>query len=149
MNQNRLILHIDDDPAILRVVGEQLRRQGYQVKSHHDPISAVEQIQETNARLVLLDIDMPELDGLTLLQDIKRHDGGIQVIMLSGLVSLDTAMRSMRMGAEACLFKPVTDAQPLFNVIDSAFEKIDRWWISMNELSQMKSHERELSTSGR
>jgi DNA-binding NtrC family response regulator len=142
MNKNRKILHIDDDPTILRVVGKHLQNQGFEVRSHSEPREAIQILQETNARVMLLDIDMPEMDGLSLLKEVKKHDGGVQVIMLTGLVTLSTVLRSMRLGAEACLFKPVTDPQPLVDSINATFEKLDCWWNTLHDLSQLKSRER-------
>ncbi|NOY30176.1 MAG: response regulator [Planctomycetes bacterium] len=139
MERNRTILHIDDDPSLLKIVSKKLSLSGYDVRSLDDPKQTSRELITTGARLVLLDIDMPDIDGLTLLEDIKRHDGGIQVIMLTGLVSMTTVLQSMRWGAEACVFKPITDIQPLTTAIDAAFEKIDRWWSSLDELNLRKS----------
>jgi phenylacetyl-CoA:acceptor oxidoreductase subunit 2 len=74
-----------------------------------------------DCRVVLLDIDMPQINGLEALREIKQHDGGIQVIMLTGLVSMNTVLESMRLGAESCLFKPVTDVAPLLDAIEAAW----------------------------
>jgi len=139
MERNRTILHIDDDPSLLKIVSKKLSLSGYDVHSLDDPKQTSRELITTGARLVLLDIDMPDIDGLTLLEDIKRHDGGIQVIMLTGLVSMTTVLQSMRWGAEACVFKPITDIQPLTTAIDAAFEKIDRWWMALDELNLRKS----------
>jgi len=139
MERNRTILHIDDDPSLLKIVSKKLSLSGYDVHSLEDPKKTSRELITTGARLVLLDIDMPDIDGLTLLEDIKRHDGGIQVVMLTGLVSMTTVLQSMRWGAEACVFKPITDLQPLTTAIDAAFEKIDRWWNSLDELNLRKS----------
>jgi DNA-binding NtrC family response regulator len=78
---------------------------------------------------------MPHVDGLQLLADIKRHDGGIQVVMLTGLVTLSSALRSFRLGAEACLFKPIDDFGPLVESIHRTFRKIDGWWWTLEQLS--------------
>jgi len=139
MERNRTILHIDDDPSLLKIVSKKLSLSGYDVHSLEDAKKTSRELITTGARLVLLDIDMPDIDGLTLLKEIKRHDGGIQVVMLTGLVSMTTVLQSMRWGAEACVFKPITDLQPLTTAIDAAFEKIDRWWMSLDELNLRKS----------
>jgi DNA-binding NtrC family response regulator len=91
--------------------------------------------------MVLLDIDMPDVDGLQLLADIKRHDGGIQVVMLTGLVTLSSALRSFRLGAEACLFKPMEDFGPLVEAIHRTFHKIDGWWSTLEQLSGRRHSE--------
>jgi len=56
-------------------------------------------------------------------------------------------LQSLRMGAEACLFKPVRDIEPLVGAIDDAFRKLDRWWQALEELSRRRQLEAELLTS--
>ena len=138
MDRKQVVLHVDDDPSQLRVVASILERHGFQVESTDDPEQALVRLAETGARVVLLDIDMPNKDGLSLLKEIKAVDGGVQIIMLTGLVKMSTVLRSMRWGAEACIFKPLTDPAPLIEAIEAAFAKIDRWWVAVNELAQEK-----------
>ena len=102
-----------------------------------DPGKTNESLLETQCRVVLLDIDMPH-NGLDVLQEIKTRDGGIQVIILTGLISMNTVLQSMRWGAEACLFKPLTDFAPLESALDAAFVKIDRWWSSLRDVTDRK-----------
>ena len=59
--------------------------------------------------VVLMDIDMPGKDGLTLLREIKQRDAGIKTIMLTGMVSMETVLHATRLGAEEFLFKPIKD----------------------------------------
>ena len=103
------ILHVDDDPAILRIVERVLAKRGYSVTSISDPNLAMKTLKDMSARLVILDIDMPEKNGLELLREIKKLDGCIQVIMLTGMVSMGTILRATRLGAEECIFKPIED----------------------------------------
>ncbi len=138
MDRKQVVLHVDDDPSQLRVVATILERNGFQVESTDDLEQALVRLAETGARVVLLDIDMPNKDGLSLLKEIKAVDGGVQIIMLTGLVKMSTVLRSMRWGAEACIFKPLTDPAPLIEAIEAAFAKIDRWWVAVNELAQEK-----------
>ena len=88
---------------------------------------------------MLLDIDMPRINGLELLKEIKAFDGGILVIMLSGIVTQTTVFQSLRMGAEACFFKPLTDAEPLVDAISDCFRKLDRWWNTLDELVRRRN----------
>ena len=118
-----------------------LGKEKYEVVSLDNPLRVSEQLTKTGARVVLLDIDMPEVDGLTLLKQIKMLDGGVQVIMLTGLVSLSTVLQSMRWGAEACIFKPLTDFDPLLTVVKTTFDKIDRWWQALGNLQKLRTHE--------
>jgi len=138
MTYKHSILHVDDDPQITRLVGQRLKALGYEVTSLNDPRQALEELNRLHQRLVLLDIDMPHVDGLELLRQIKASHGGTQVIMLTGLVNMQTLLQSFRWGAEFCLFKPIGDMQPLLETIDRTFWKIDQWWKALGHLSEEK-----------
>jgi len=135
INKRRCIMHVDDDPQMLRVVGHHLAKRGYEVISIDDPRQAISELVERDCRVVLLDIDMPHINGLELLAQIKTHDEGVQAIMLTGLASMTTTLESMRGGAEACFFKPIDDYEPLLEAIGATFAKVDRWWSCLEELS--------------
>jgi DNA-binding NtrC family response regulator len=132
-NQDRKILHVDDDPAILRIVSSVLSKRGYSVVSISDPTLAIQSLTQTSTRLVILDIDMPEKSGLSLLEEIKAIDGSIQVIMLTGMVSMATIFRATQLGAEECIFKPISDINELGDAADRAYEKMLRWWRTLRE----------------
>lgn len=139
MAETRLVLHVDDDPAMLRIVRNALSTHGYEVLSCQDPTAAQGIILRENIRVCLLDIDMPELNGQDLLRQIKKLDSGIQVIMLTGLVSMSTVLESFTHGAEAIFFKPMNDYQPLLEALDDSYRKIDRWWRALQDLRQLRS----------
>ena len=134
----KTILHVDDDPSVTQVVGKLLRRAGYEVDSLNSPLHAMGSIFQQKYRVVLLDIDMPHKSGIDLLAEIKEHDAGIQVIMLTGLVSVPTVLETMQQGAQACLFKPVVDETLLNESLEDAFRQADRWWKSLRELMQRR-----------
>jgi DNA-binding NtrC family response regulator len=132
-SQDRKILHVDDDPAILRIVASTLSKRGYSVISVSDPKLAIASLKEASTRVVILDIDMPEKNGLSLLEEIKAIDGSIQVIMLTGMVSMATILRATQLGAEECHFKPISDLDELGDAADRAYEKMLRWWRVLRE----------------
>jgi len=134
-DRSRNLLHIDDDPDMLRLVAAKLRTRGFQVHSLDDPRQAQRALLSRDCRVVLLDVDMPTINGLELLRLIKEHDGGIQVILLTGLVSMNTVLESMRLGAEACLFKPIHDFDELYEVLDATYAKVGRWWRTLQDLA--------------
>ncbi len=138
MHYRHSILHVDDDPQITRLVAERLEKLGYEVTSLNDPRDAMDELSRSNHRLVLLDIDMPHIDGLKLLRQIKARHGGTQVIMLTGLVTVQTLLQSFRWGAEFCVFKPFGDIGPLAEAVERTFWKIDQWWSALHHLSEEK-----------
>jgi len=139
----RKILHVDDDVQVTRLVAKLLTDRGYEVTSLNDSTQAMEEVVRGRHQLVLLDIDMPAMDGMQLLRLIKGFDGGTQVIMLTGIVTMSTALQSLRWGAEACFFKPLTDVKPLLEGVELTFDKIDRWWKTLEDLTQRRRHEAE------
>lgn len=143
MNRDHTILHVDDDPAFLRLVRHKLQNLGYNVVSVDDPSTALNTMLATGARVIILDIDMPKVDGITLLRQFKTYDGGLQVIMLTGLVSMTTVMQTMIGGAEACVFKPITEFDSLLSVVEASFVKIDRWWDALHDRRRRKQDEQE------
>ncbi|MBN2022133.1 MAG: response regulator [Pirellulales bacterium] len=138
MNPTRMILHVDDDPQITRLIAEHLHNAGYEVTSLNDPTQAMKELISSQHRVIVLDIDMPRINGLDLLQEIKAYDGGIQVIMLTGVVTLTTVLRSFRLGAEACFFKPLLTPEPFLEAVHDVFGKIDRWWATLEDLSHRR-----------
>jgi len=141
LENRKTILHVDDDPSVTQVVGKLLRHAGFQVDALNSPLHAMGAITRQKYRVVLLDIDMPHKSGMDLLTEIKEHDAGIQVIMLTGLVSVPTVLETMQRGAQACLFKPVDDPALLYEAMQDAFRLTDRWWKSLRDLMQRRNQQ--------
>ncbi len=139
------VLHVDDDPSVTRLVATLLGRAGIEVTSINDPTTAIDTIVRDNFRVVVLDMDMPEIDGLNLLQQVKKHDGGIQVIMLTGIVTTTVALESMRLGANDCLFKPLKESGELIEAIADAFDRIERWRHRLRYLAERRKAHREMT----
>lgn len=140
----RTVLHVDDDPEFTRLVAHILERKGFEVVSLNDPRQVLGELIRHGHRVVLLDIDMPGIDGIDLLRRIKEYDGGIQVIMVTGLVTMGNAMAAFRRGAEACFFKPIEDFGPLVQSLEATFQKIEHWW---NALHLLTRHRRQVEVA--
>jgi len=132
----RAVLHVDDDPLITKVVAEHLRTIGCDSEAVHDPLCAMQALIRGHYRIVLLDVHMPQKDGLGLLREIKQYDAGVQVILLTGLVGEATFIDAIRRGASACFFKPLTEPQPLLEAVDEAYRRNEAWWRTLYELTQ-------------
>jgi hypothetical protein len=68
--------------------------------------------------------------------------------MLTSLVTMTTVLQSLRWGAEACFFKPLLDVNPLVEALYDCFRKIDRWWITLEELSRQRKAETAAQSDG-
>lgn len=131
----RTVLHVDDDPMITDLVAEQLRSAGFETEAVHNPLNAIKAMISGQHRIVLVDVHMPGMSGLQLLEEIKRVDASVQVILLTALVQESTVIESMRLGAEACFFKPLSDPDPLIDALEDAYIRNDRWWRTLSDLS--------------
>ncbi len=101
------ILVVDDEPSILRLLEEALTQWGYQVKCVASGDEALAAIRGDLFDAVLTDIRMPEMSGLDLLREIKRHDDSIEVVMMTGYPTIVSAVEALKEGAYDYLSKPV------------------------------------------
>jgi DNA-binding response OmpR family regulator len=100
------ILVVDDEPGIRFFLEEMLERQGYQVATADGGHAALERIAAEEFDVVLLDLMMPEVDGLEVLATLHRDSPDTVVIVLTAHASLETAVQALRQGAHDYLFKP-------------------------------------------
>lgn len=137
------VLHIDDDPTLTSLVGRRLNAHGIEVDSLNDERRWEDVISTGKYRVVLLDIDMPYRDGLQVLRDIKRYDGTIQVIMLTGIVRTYVILDALRDGAEYCFFKPLENVDALAQAILNTSKRVDHWreavQFARSELDKLQS----------
>jgi len=102
------ILIVDDEESILKALGGILEDEGYKTLSAGDGIEALEVAQREAPDLVMLDIWMPRMEGLETLQRLKELCPGLVVIMMSGHGTIETAVKSTKMGAYDFIEKPLS-----------------------------------------
>lgn len=108
------ILVVDDEPDIRHLVKEILEDEGYQVAIAEDGIAARQALRDRRPDLMLLDIWMPDLDGITLLKELAEGDGlPCPIVMMSGHGTVETAVEATRLGAYDFLEKPLSLAKLL------------------------------------
>ena len=107
-----MILVIDDNPTNCDLLARQLQRQAYTVTTATNAQQALRLLKAIPYDLILLDVIMPGMDGLELLQEIKRHDSWrhIPVIMISAVDEIDGAVKCIELGAEDYVQKPFDPA---------------------------------------
>jgi len=116
------ILIVDDEDIVLRSCTRILAGDPYQVESVLDPWEALRRIDENGFDIVVLDIMMPNIDGLQVLQHVKERHPDVDVIMMTGLSQIQTAVKAMKLGAFDYLPKPF-DPDELKLVVDRAIER--------------------------
>jgi two-component system nitrogen regulation response regulator NtrX len=117
------VLVVDDEADIRELVSGVLEDEGFTVRSAADSTAALEAIEERRPSLVLLDVWLQgsRLDGLQILQEVKRRDPNLPVLMISGHGNLDTAVAAIREGAIDFIEKPF-EAERLLHLVSRATE---------------------------
>jgi DNA-binding response OmpR family regulator len=113
------ILVADDEQALRDLLGEQLTSQGYQAEFARDGEEAVEKLKSGLFNLVLLDINMPKMNGLDVLRHIRQNSIPTRVIMLTGRLGYSVGSESMKLGADEFITKPFD-----LNYLDLAIKRI-------------------------
>ena len=118
------ILIIEDEEAIRRVLNKILSEENssYEIFQANDGASGFEMIKQEDFDLVLCDIKMPKMDGIEVLQLIKKIKPDIPIVMISGHGDLETAVSTMRYGAYDYISKP-PDLNRLLNTVRNALDR--------------------------
>ncbi|AWM14364.1 response regulator [Flavobacterium sediminis] len=118
------ILVIEDEAAIRRVLSKILSEESdtYEVEEAEDGLQGVEKIKNEDYDLVLCDIKMPKMDGVEVLEAVKKIKPETPMVMISGHGDLETAVNTMRLGAFDYISKP-PDLNRLLNTVRNALDK--------------------------
>jgi DNA-binding NtrC family response regulator len=104
--KNTRVLLVDDDASFRRVMASELTRRGYGVVAVATGGEALEQAAQVGAEVTLLDLRLPDLDGIDVLGRLRERNPSGGVVVLTGHGTIDTAIRAIRMGAYDYLEKP-------------------------------------------
>ena len=102
------LLIVDDEPSILQSLGGLLSDEGFEVTTAANGYEALKTIDEESPDLVLLDIWMPGIDGIETLKEIKKENPNIQVIIITGHGTIETAVKATKLGAFDLIEKPLS-----------------------------------------
>ena len=118
------ILIIEDEAAIRRVLTKILSEENvtYQVDEAEDGFQGVEKVKSEDYDLILCDIKMPKMDGVEVLEMVKKIKPEIPIVMISGHGDLETAINTMRLGAFDYISKP-PDLNRLLNTVRNALDR--------------------------
>jgi DNA-binding NtrC family response regulator len=116
------LLLVDDEDRFLSTTSKLLTQKGLKVFTANSGEDALEVLKRENIHVVILDVKMPGMDGMTTLKEIKRRFPLIEVIMLTGHGTIESAVEGLKSGATDYLTKPV-DMDVLIVKAKEAFEK--------------------------
>jgi two-component system response regulator FixJ len=124
MTDNRLIHLVDDDEAIRHSASFMLRHAGFRVKTYVDGVAFLEQVDDAEKGCILLDVQMPKMDGLQVQEALNERGVAMPVIVLTGHGDVAVAVRAMKAGAVDFVEKPYAK-QSLVDALTRAFERLE------------------------
>lgn len=116
------ILLVDDEKDFVEMLTLRLQEIGEEVLQAYSGLESLEKLKETEIDVVILDVKMPGMDGIETLQEIKKRYPLVEVIMLTGHGTIETAVQGMKLGAYDFLIKPA-DFDELTTKLNKARER--------------------------
>ena len=117
------ILVVDDSPDTLEVLQRNLKSKGYKVCTAPGAIEAIKILESTPLDLVITDLKMPDVNGLSLVRHVQENFKNTEVMMITGYPSIEGAVEAVKTGAEEYLAKPFTDEE-LFSAVERVLDKL-------------------------
>lgn len=124
---NDKILIVDDEVEILNSLKIFMEFHGFEAEVAQSAKEALRLLETQKFTIALLDINMPEMNGIELLQEIKQMDFSVQVIMITAYTSFDKTLKSLQYGAIDYVLKPIEDMNALLELIQESSRRVKRW----------------------
>jgi DNA-binding NtrC family response regulator len=101
------VLLIDDEKEFVETLGERMKARGMDVSSTVSPKEGLDIVEKHSFDAIVLDLKMPEMDGMEVLKRIRSKNPDIQVILLTGNATIERGIEAMKLGAMDLIEKPV------------------------------------------
>jgi len=124
MQELRMMI-VDDEERFLSTTSKLLLRKGYEVVTATSGAEALDKLRDEEIHVVILDVKMPGMSGIATLEEIRRRFPLVEVIMLTGHATMESAVDGLRSGATDYLMKP-TDIDEIIQKAEEAFSKRQR-----------------------
>ena len=125
MPAEKLVHIVDDDDSVRRSAAFMLKHAGYRVESHVSGVEFLKSAKSTERGCVLLDVRMPEMDGLEVQQEMGARGIDMPVVILTGHGDIALAVKALRAGAVNFIEKPY-EKEALLRAIEEAYMRLDR-----------------------
>ncbi len=117
MKGERNILVVDDDKTVLQIVSRIFEKRGYAVDVAETGREAEEKVDSLHHDLALIDVKLPDTDGIELMRKLQTRVPDMVNIVLTGFASIDNGVRALNSGADAYLVKPI-GPEELIKIVD-------------------------------
>lgn len=117
------VMLVDDEHQFLETLCKRLRKRKLDVTTASSGREALDVLRTTAIDVVVLDVKMPDMDGITTLKEMRKVNPSVQVIMLTGHAELEVAMQGMESGAFDYLIKPADIDELLYRLQDAYTKK--------------------------
>ncbi len=141
MDEKQSILIVDDDDAARRSLSLILERKGYDVETAATGQEALRKAGQNRFNVTLLDIRLPDVEGIELIAPLKEDHPDMAIVMVTGYASMETAVRALNEGASAYITKPLNIEQ----VLATARDAIEKQRLIVENKRLFQSAERELA----
>ena len=124
MNEQKLIHLVDDDDAVRHSASFMLRHAGFTVKTYTDGVDFLDSVEAAAPGCILLDVQMPRMDGLEVQEQLNTRGVAMPVIVLTGHGDVNVAVKAMKAGAVDFVEKPY-EKQTLIDALNRAFQRLE------------------------
>lgn len=124
MTEQKLIHLVDDDDAVRHSASFMLRHAGFAVKTYTDGVDFLDSVETAAPGCILLDVQMPRMDGLEVQEQLNTRGVAMPVIVLTGHGDVNVAVKAMKAGAVDFVEKPY-EKQTLINALNRAFQRLE------------------------
>ncbi len=131
------IMLVDDEVRYLETTGKLLSKKGYDVQTAASGPEALEKLTKQNVHVVILDVKMPGMDGIATLKEIKKQFPSVEVIMLTGHATVESAIEGLKAGASDYLMKPA-EVDDLIAKAKEVFEKQQKIQEKIHKMAQSR-----------
>ena len=136
-NKNINVLILDDEESILSSLRRLLEDKGYNVVTNTNPAAAIEYMRNNIVHIALVDITMPNMDGLSALSMMKEVNGLTQIIMMSAYATADRVIAALENGANDFLLKPFNNLEHVVSIVEESEKKLVRWQGVLKQLGAL------------
>ena len=130
------VLVVDDDPSICKTVGLLLEDHGYSPRTYTDPDEAIEAAEKESYQIALIDLRMPKMDGVEVVEKLKEIDDRMSCIVMTAYPDLDSATQTMRRGTCDYIPKPFKHEE-LIGAVERASRRMGIIYTDEGELNRL------------